>query len=288
MLLTRAEKMKIISKKIVTAAGRAELAGSMQQPLREFRDYTSIGRRALLVDELPQGVEPYYDKDPELTAYVIGEEGEDILNIVKGERVHVPLFEIAALPTIPLTQIRQRRFDVASRVKEKTRADIFRPEDRKVFGLLIKIGMNLTVGNAPITISRANLSIDALSDAISLIEQHGDIRCANIFMNAKNNTVLRKINKDYYIDFETSKELLKQGYIGNIYGAQINTSAEIAPDTIIFTGEPEFLGRFVIGQDLTILNADKPDERKIGFSVFEQIGILVSNPNAVAVIKITA
>lgn len=286
-MLTKAEKMKIIAQKVTSAAGRAELAGSMQQPLREYRDYSAVGRRALLVDELPQGVEAYYDKDPDLTSYVVGEEGEDILQIVRGERVHVPLFEIATLPQIPITQIRQRRYDINARVKVKVNSEVMRVEDGKIFGAIMKVSAATGAGNDEITVTRANLTIETISDAIALIERHGDIKCTNIFMNAKNNTVLRKINKDYYIDFETSKELLRNGYIGNIYGSQIHNSSVIPEDTILFTGEPEFLGRLVNAIDLTVINADDPQRRVVGFSIYEQIGILISNPNAIAAIKIS-
>ncbi len=49
-------KEKVISEYIKTAAGRQKLAASMIQPLRFRRDYTSVGRRAFLVEQLPDGV----------------------------------------------------------------------------------------------------------------------------------------------------------------------------------------------------------------------------------------
>jgi hypothetical protein len=49
-------KEKVISEYIKTATGRQKLAASMIQPLRFRRDYTSVGRRAFLVEQLPDGV----------------------------------------------------------------------------------------------------------------------------------------------------------------------------------------------------------------------------------------
>jgi hypothetical protein len=46
-------KEKVISEYIKTATGRQKLAASMIQPLRFRRDYTSVGRRAFLVEQLP-------------------------------------------------------------------------------------------------------------------------------------------------------------------------------------------------------------------------------------------
>lgn len=55
-------KEKVISEYIKTATGRQKLAASMIQPLRFRRDYSSIGRRAFLVEQLPDGVQAICDK----------------------------------------------------------------------------------------------------------------------------------------------------------------------------------------------------------------------------------
>lgn len=56
-------KERVISEYIKTAAGRQKLAASMIQPLRFRRDYTSVGRRAFLVEQLPDGAFHKYDKE---------------------------------------------------------------------------------------------------------------------------------------------------------------------------------------------------------------------------------
>lgn len=43
---------KYIGELIKTAAGRTKLAQSMTQPLRLRRDYTAIGRKTFLVEQL--------------------------------------------------------------------------------------------------------------------------------------------------------------------------------------------------------------------------------------------
>jgi hypothetical protein len=50
----------IISEYLNTKEGREKLAASMIQPLRARLDYSSIGRRIFLVDQLPEGVLPVY------------------------------------------------------------------------------------------------------------------------------------------------------------------------------------------------------------------------------------
>ena len=73
MSVSNAVKQKIISDYIKTPQGRAKLAASMTQPLRLRRDYSSVGRKTFLVEQLPDGALPIYDKDPDVTAYVVGE-----------------------------------------------------------------------------------------------------------------------------------------------------------------------------------------------------------------------
>ena len=93
MSVSNAVKQKIISDYIKTPQGRAKLAASMTQPLRLRRDYASVGRKTFLVEQLPDGALPIYDKDPDVTAYVVGEEGQNILAVTKPRRVIFPLFE---------------------------------------------------------------------------------------------------------------------------------------------------------------------------------------------------
>lgn len=53
-----------------TPEGRARLAAQMTQPLRLRRDYMGgPGRRTFLVEQLPEGALPMYDRDPEVSPY---------------------------------------------------------------------------------------------------------------------------------------------------------------------------------------------------------------------------
>jgi hypothetical protein len=57
---------RIISEYISTAEGRRTLAASMVAPLRRPLDYSSIARRTFMVEQLPDGALPIYDKDPQV------------------------------------------------------------------------------------------------------------------------------------------------------------------------------------------------------------------------------
>ncbi len=59
-------RQRIISNFLNSVSGREHLAQSMAAPLRRTRDYQSVGRRTFLVEQMPQGAIPVYDRDPEV------------------------------------------------------------------------------------------------------------------------------------------------------------------------------------------------------------------------------
>lgn len=289
MTVDNAIKQRIISDYIKTAAGRHKLAASMTQPLRTRRDYTSVGRRTFLVEQLPDGALPIYDKDPDVTAYVVGEEGENILAVTKPRRVVFPLFEIASLPEIPLTQIKERRFDLIERAQDLARAQIQAAEDERVFAILdaiATVGFDSLPGQTnPDVPVVAPISGAVLADAFSLIERH-DLRVARVYMNARDYADIRKFGRDI-LDIESQRDLLKTGLQATLWGAQIITSRLVPVGTVYVCCEPELFGRIPVRTELTVLSADDPRARTIGFSVFENLGIGAYNPRGLTRLSVT-
>jgi hypothetical protein len=97
----------IIAKYLKSPAGKQRLAASMIQPLKTRLDYQSIARKCFAVDPLPTGAAPTYDKDP------------NVAGILNPGRVVMPEFEIYANPTIRLSEVRKRRFDLIDRYGEQ-------------------------------------------------------------------------------------------------------------------------------------------------------------------------
>lgn len=275
MSISVEQKHQIIGKLITNGQGRQRLAASMISPLRQRRDYTSCARKAFYVEQLPDGAMPVYDKDPDVTAYMVAEQGENILSVAKSQRIHVPLFEIASNPQIPLTEIRQRRFDLVDRALDKAKAEIQAGEDTRVFATIDATAADATNPNKDIAVT-GNLTSGAIIDAFGNIEQH-DLRVSTIFMNAKDFADLRRFDRDT-LDPITQGELLHTGYMANLYGAKIIVSRIVPVGTVYICAEPEFFGRIAVRTELTVLSADDPVGRKIGFSVFEQIGVVCHNP----------
>jgi hypothetical protein len=272
-------KQQIISDYMKTAAGRAKLAASMVQPLRLRRDYTSVGRKTFLVEQLPDGALPIYDKDPNVTAYVVGEEGQNILAIQKPRRVIFPLFEISSNPEIPLTQVKERRFDLIERSQDLAKSMIQAEEDTRVFEVLDAVATagfdNIGATNADVP-AAAPLTPADLADAFARVERH-DLRVARVFANALDYSDIRKWGRDV-LDIESQQVLLKTGLMATIWGAQIIVSRRVPVGYIYVCAEPEFFGRIPVRTELSVLSADDPKNRTIGFSVFENLGIGCHNP----------
>lgn len=277
-------KAKLISEYIATSSGRAKLAASMTQPLRLRRDYLAVGRRTFFVEQLPQGALPIYDKDPDITAYVVGEEGESIVAMAKSRRVLIPLFEIASNPEIALTQIQERRFDVIERSQELGRSMIQAAEDERVFAVLDAIATSgfdsIAGGENPDIPVAAPIGAASLADGFALVERH-DLRVARVFMNARDYADLRKFGRDILND-ETQAILLKTGLMGTLWGAQVIVSRLVPVGTVYICCEPEMFGRIPVRTELTVLSADDPKARTIGFSMFENLGIGAHNPKGLS------
>lgn len=275
-------KQRLIGEYIKTAAGRQKLAASMIQPLRARRDYTSVGRKTFLVEQLPDGALPIYDKDPDAVAYVVGEEGQNILAIQKPRRVVFPLFEIASNPEIPLTQIKERRFDLIERAQDLAKSEVQAEEDTRVFEIMdaiMDVGFQGIPPNPDIPVV-APVTADVLADAFADIERH-DLRVARVFWNAKDYSDVRKWGRDV-LDIESQATLLKTGLQANIWGAQMIVSRRVPVGFVYICCEPEFFGRIPVRTELTVLSADDPKARTIGFSIFENLGVGCHNPKGLS------
>ena len=57
-------KVKILCEHLNTTRGKEALALSMVQPLRSRRDYQAVGRKTFLVEQLPDGALPIFEREP--------------------------------------------------------------------------------------------------------------------------------------------------------------------------------------------------------------------------------
>lgn len=276
---------ELISRAIMTQDGKIALAQAMANPIRKNLDYHGIARRALVVDPLPQGAMPTYDRDIDVAAVVISSNGTGPESRVFGDRVVVPEFEIYANPTVRIAEVKRRRFNVIDRAVQKARQEMMAQEDANIFAALDAAA---SVENVLTDIADAGLLKRDLVEIKQQIDRW-DLVTTKYFMNINEFTDILKWGSgggqgvgggDF--DPVTMREVLQTGLYAHIWGTDIMVSKIVPPGTIYGAADPEFVGVMPIRQDIEVLPADEPKQLKLGWVVSEIIGIAIVNPRGVA------
>ena len=141
------EKMICIA--LDTTEGRKLLAEAMIEPIKTSLLYQAVGRKLLMVDELPQNAIPKYERDVPVTDYVysgpryekditvkphvIGNRWKAPTTEVGEEELFVPNIEIASNPTVRLDDIKSQRFYVVDRAQQRAKESLQRQHDAWIF-----------------------------------------------------------------------------------------------------------------------------------------------------------
>jgi hypothetical protein len=272
---------ELIARAIMTQDGKIALAQAMANPIRRNLDYHGIARRALVVDPLPQGAMPTYDRDIDVAAVVISSNGTGPESRVFGDRVVVPEFEVFANPTVRIAEVKRRRFNVIDRAVQKARQEIMAQEDANIFAALDAAS---SVENTLTDIADAGLLKRDLVEIKQQIDRW-DLVTTKYFMNINEFTDILKWGSgggqgvgggDF--DPVTMREVLQTGLYAHIWGTDIMVSKIVPPGTIYGAADPEFVGVMPIRQDIEVLPADEPKQLKLGWVISEIIGIAIVNP----------
>jgi hypothetical protein len=259
---------------------------------------------------------------------------------------------------IPITQIKERRFDLVARSLNLAKAEVGATEDGYVFGLfdavataatsatalagtgstdyvfnedlnifvaasgittvavwtsaayasaglyamgsdgILYISLQATTNNNPAKglnptfwqaigtdlFATTGIDLNSMADAFGQVQRH-DLSVAYVFFNPRDYVDLLKWT-DANIDRETQRKLLKTGVMGYLWGATLLQSRKINYGEVYVLADAEFLGVIPERIPLTVMSADRPDLRQIGFSIFENLGFLVFNPSGVQRINV--
>ncbi len=276
------EREALIATALETPEGRVHLAQAMVEPIRRALEYQAVGRKLLMVDELPQGAYARYEKDVRARAYVISRRGAVPDMIIEGEEILVPTFEIATNPQIRLSEIKARRYYIVDRAQIKAKEAIQKEEDLNIFNATIA-----AVDTAHTVVSTGGaLTLNALNNAFATIEQH-DLTVGKIVCHALRYADIRNFGKTVY-DEATTKEVLTTGLFGHLFTADIHVSSKCPTDTVLLLAPAEYVGAFPIRTDITVLPADDPKKLRLGWVIFEEVGVVIINNYAVAKVTVTA
>lgn len=272
-----AEKEALLSKALTTERGRVALAQAMANPIRKNLDYQGVGRKALRVDPLPQGALAVYDKDIDVTAYVISSNGATPESRIKGDRISVPEFEVVANPTVRIAEVKRRRFNVIDRAQQRARQEIQAQEDANIFAAL---DFASTVDNTQVSDTTGVISKNLLADLYAEVDKW-DLITARTFMNIKTFAGFRTFDQAQF-DPVTQREVLQTGLFGRLWTADVIVSKVVPVNTVYACADADFVGPMPIRQDIEVLPADEPKQLKLGWVVNELIGIAVANSRGVA------
>ncbi|MDB2481565.1 hypothetical protein N9W84_00195 [bacterium] len=293
------QRDEMIKQALMTQEGKIALGQAMATPIRRNLDYQGVGRKALVVDPLPQGALPIYDRDIDVAAVVVSSNGTAPESRVFGDRVTIPEFEIVSNPTVRIAEVKRRRFNVIDRAQQKARQEIQAQEDANVFAALdfagdsTKGGENAAVVLDPVTSSNASVSAQGgslqKSGMLNLKRQidRWDLVTSKYFMNINEFTDILDWESAgtggaSAVDPVTQRELLQTGLYGHIFGADIIVSKVVPAGQAFACADPEFVGVMPVRQDIEVLPADEPKQLKLGWVVSEIVGIGIVNPRGVA------
>jgi hypothetical protein len=287
------QRDEMIKQALLTQEGKVALGQAMATPIRRNLDYAGVGRKALVVDPLPQGALAVYDRDIDVAAVIISSNGSVPESRVFGDRVTIPEFEIVSNPTVRIAEVKRRRFNVVDRAQQKARQEIQAQEDANVFAAL-DFASDTTKGGENST-QRLDLSDSShtgklsKSGMLSLKRQidRWDLVTSKYFMNINEFTDILDWESAgstgaSQVDPVTQREILQTGLYGSIFGADIIVSKIVPAGRAFATAEPELVGVMPIRQDIEVLPADEPKQLKLGWVVSEMIGIGIVNPRGVA------
>jgi hypothetical protein len=280
--LTPDEKDYLIQEALSTDEGRIALASSMANPIRFELDYYAVGRKLLVVDPLPQGVYPIYDKDIKIPAFVVGKRGQVPDRVVEGERFTVPTWELVSYPQARFSQIKARRFNLVDRIQTRARLDLAAIEDQNIFNA---IEAGSVSGTNPVTTVANTLTKGSIITGMSEVGKF-DLRPFKLLMNYSEYADILRFGQDD-LDLIHQHEIIETGLIGRYMGLEILVSKMVPRGNVYVLAEPEYLGVMPIRQDINVIPADKPEKLRIGFVVYEEIGVSVVNARAVAKINVT-
>ena len=284
--MTASERKAYVAGLLPTVAGRKVLAAQLNEPLKTLRDYEAVGRNLVMIDQLGQGELPVYDHDPKITAFVVAEDGSNINPVTKTKRVTVPLIEIKTAALAGLADIQTRRYSLLDRFEQLVKDRVIRKEDEIIFNAMSSIAQSAN-GNPVIAVPAANVSVDHLDEAVSVLEGE-NYEAKFISMNPVNKKILRRNQRNGNQQFTPAfnDEAIKNK-VGDIFGCEVLASIKVPKDEILVSAEKEYVGVLATAIDLQVLSVEDTLNHRVGFSALSLQGILFHNAKAISKIKLT-
>lgn len=249
-LIPQDQQEQLISR-FADANGQARtlLGQAMASPLKTFLEYKGVMRRAFKVDPLAPGSIPVYDRDTEnIQAGVIASQSAAAQTKIETDRVFVPIFQIAAHPTIKLMDVKTKRFNIIDRIQVRTRQFMQEAEDAALINLLDTASQQ--VNSTTLTADVVDNGYVKRSDMIKLKREveKWDLFTTSYFMSIyRFNDIAMWGNTE--VDLITQKQLVDTGLLAKLHGLNIYVTKKIPKNNIYCVTDPDYLGVMSVYQD---------------------------------------
>lgn len=272
-----AAKEALITRWLQTEGGLMKIGANLANPVRELLDYRGIARQLTIVEQIPDGVPIYFDRDlPRVPSVTVARDGATRQIEMTGQRVNMDAFEIAGRPKIPYSQLYTLRYRPIARTKDRLIESMELQEDLIWFGLMETAS---TLVNPTFAASGKLEKID-LARAYAFIEDHRLV-VRNTIMSAFGTASIRSwIFQD--IDQLGLQEIRETGYLGQIWGSNFWVNDQLPDGHVYILAQPKFFGWFPVRKDIEVIPANDPDNLQLGFVGYELIAANLFNPLGVA------
>jgi hypothetical protein len=276
--LVKAKAAERLASQLPTPQGRYEVGQKMLEPFKEGRDYVSIGRKVLAVHHIEPGAPIWYDLDAQFSAVTIGNRGgaPRVLDGKTWNRVELVPFPIVALVRIGVEEPAIRRFDVLDRSQVRAQAEMAEVEDEQIFSVLrtaAASGSGVSDGiTPPGDLGSVVFNATNLASLFAPIEDY-DVNVEHLLMKASTYKYFRSLlaTNPGMFDPVSRRELLKTGYMGDFWQAQIRLSKKLQTNEILAVASPEFTGVVAIRIDLSQMDSPMSELLQYGWLFYEFI-----------------
>jgi len=277
------ERREILIQAFKSDDGIRKLGEELLAPIKNVLDYEGWARKILRIKEIGQGEIHRISKDIYVVAFIVGQDGQSVSSQAFGSYIYPSEFKVTAFPEVDIQDIYQMNFDVLERQQDLAKQMIMLKEDKALVSALDQAS---TAVNDVVYFSTFN--IGTFEDIRYQVERHRLIVDKFIVNRQEINNLIKNMHN--YVDIVTERELILMGYIGNVLGTQIITTAgtgvqEVVPaGSVYVVTQGSFLGEMGIRLDLQSEQYNKfnQQETKKGWMFLEIIDQAIANPRSVA------
>lgn len=278
--LTFQEQVELFRRTASSEEDRRALAASFALPLLKSVEEQSTVRQIFAVDVLPPGAPASYPVDMgAVEAVVMPGRGQVPQNIVAGEELHIPTFEIATSAEWKLQYARDGRYNVAQRAMQKVRDAIVKAEE--------EAGWETIRAAVQTRISPQDdyLSKTAMNEIFREMQKHRGYKVDLIAVNAVRAGDIREWNYDD-ADDTTRREIFKNAGLGTIWGANILVVDGLGDDEVYGFDTSKF-GIMPIREEIqTFDDPSAINKLRVRVVAFEEVGFAVIDKKAVVALDL--